>query len=157
MVIILNKSYFGKRQLDISAPLIIIHTSPLLKHTFIISLVTLCGSTSQIQSRPISTFYVFHTIQARNSHSSTSRGNILREIERRCVVVCVRACVCVCVCMCVYLRSCNMCRVCISRAKQEVIHTSSLFLVSYLPVVVDNSLAKNHANKYIDIFTFVDQ
>ena len=66
-------------------------------------------------------FSISHTIQARNSHSTSSREMYLwRWSECVWQIVCVR------------VKSCNMCRVCTSRAIQKLTYTSSLFLVSNL-------------------------
>ena len=67
-------------------------------------------------------FSISHTIQARNSHSTSSREIYLwRWSECVWQIVCVR------------VKSCNMCRVCSSRANQKLTyihHLSSLFLIS---------------------------
>ena len=91
--------------------------SLLLQHTFIISLATLCRTIHKFNHVPPSLPFLFLIrfkreipIQARREKCIYGEG----------------------VWLCVIVTSRNMCRVCTSRAKQELTNTSSLFLVSDL-------------------------
>ena len=63
----------------------------LLQDTFIISLPTLSSSSSQIQSRTISTFFYFSYNSSEKFPFNLIEGNIFMKMERMCVADCLCA------------------------------------------------------------------